>query len=80
VIETQNFHAITVYSDALQNRGLSARGDINGLGLVSQGLIWEWPFIWTDATNPLTTIWTDALEPVTTTWTASNIDPFAGPY
>lgn len=84
---TEGLHDATVYGEALVTAGLTVRGAISGLGLVTRGLIWECQNIWTDseeniATNwtapssPATS-WTNAEDSITTTWTEPSGEPFA---
>lgn len=59
------------YGEALETFGLEVRGAVNGLGLVTRGLIWQFYSIWTDNDNldGLTTTWNDSNASITTTWT-----------
>lgn len=73
-----NYYA--VYGTAVVSRGIQAQFEaINGVGLVSRGLIWQAPHIWFDpqrAAN-LTTGWTASLgyagsaTTYATTWAAA---------
>lgn len=62
------------YGEAIVSRGLEVRDAINGLGLVSFGLLWQKFDIWLDTqvVAPLTTVWSAAAgSSVSTTWTAA---------
>ena len=63
---------VFVYGEPLVTYGLENRGVVDGLGLVSRGLLWELYSIWFDKDyyDNLTTTWADNAPSVTTTWTS----------
>ncbi len=66
------FHDVTVYGQALETMGFEAYGSIDGFGLLSFGLLWQCPNIWTasDSTT-LATSWSNSDSAIATTWTES---------
>ena len=67
-ISNPNF---TIYGDSITTFGLENRGAVNGLGLVTRGLVWQIFSIWTDRDklDSLTTSWSNSVAAITTTWT-----------
>jgi hypothetical protein len=62
-VEQHNRFQYCPYGMALLNGGLCQIVSINGIGLVTDGFIWQGPAVWFDAQAYST--------PVTTTWSAS---------
>ncbi len=53
------------YGESLLTNGLKVNHGIDGLGLVTRGLIWELYSIWID---------TEYYAPITTTWTETQLN------
>lgn len=63
----------TTYGEAIETNGLVVRHDINGVGLVTRGLVWQLfdVFIDVGSVDGITTSWSDSQSAITTTWTDS---------
>ncbi len=66
------FHDVTVYGEAIETMGFEAYETINGFGLLTFGLLWECPAIWTASETALTTSWVTSDSVLTTTWSNSD--------
>jgi len=65
------FNDVTVYGESLETMGFEAYETINGFGLMTFGLLWECPAIWTDSDTNLATSWQSSDAAITTTWSES---------
>lgn len=67
----QDPNKYSFYGEALLSNGLVVRHAINGIGLVTRGLVWQLYdiFIDTGAEDGITTSWSDSESAITTTWT-----------
>ena len=85
VFETVHYFPdpIYVYGDPLCTSGFENYGVVNGLGLVTRGLLWQLYDLWfdNDYYSNLATSWTDvdASSGISTTWTSPQFGMF-GPY
>jgi hypothetical protein len=63
----------TTYGEAIETNGLVVRHDINGVGLVTRGLVWQLfdIFIDTASVDGISSSWSNAEASITTTWTDS---------
>jgi hypothetical protein len=61
----------TVYGEAVLSFGLQVRGAIDGIGLLTRGLVWHCPQLWTDTTilSGIATGWTGSATASSTSWT-----------
>lgn len=48
---------IIVVGNALEDFGLEGKNTISGLGLVTNGFLWDCADIWSPADYPITTTW-----------------------
>ena len=74
---------IYVYGEALVSKGLFTRSAVNGIGLVTNGLCWQYRDIWLDVdyysnlstvwTSPTGVMWGNSGGPLTTTWTSPTL-------
>jgi hypothetical protein len=60
---------ITVYGMALEDHGLAVANAIDGLGLLTFGLLWTCGNIWALNSTPSSTTWSDCGSTSSTTWT-----------
>jgi hypothetical protein len=75
VYDAQNPNAIFPYGEPLVTFGFENRGVVNGLGLVSRGLLWQIHDFWFDSDyySNLSTSWAAASgSSVSTTWSAAS--------
>lgn len=66
---------VGVVGDALETFGFTVKGAIEGLGLMTQGLIWKYRSIWSTTydNDVVSTTWVSAESSITTTWTEVNL-------
>lgn len=71
VYDYKDPNPVFVYGEPLVTFGFENMGVINGLGLVSRGLLWNLYDIWfdNDYYSQITTSWSNADSVITTTWT-----------
>ena len=70
---------IFVYGEPLVTVGLENHGVINGLGLVTRGLLWQLYDLWSDKDyySNITTTWSATYNAtITTTWTSPQYGMF----
>src|SRR5574343_757579 len=72
VYSYKDVEPIVPYGVAMTNLGLTAWDMIDGYGLLSRGLLWEFYQIWCDqeAYDNLSTSWANGNSAVKTNWTA----------
>ena len=84
IYESVNFtpDPIFVYGDPLVTAGFENCGVVNGLGLVTRGLLWQLYDMWFDLdyyqNQVINTTWTDEAA-ISTTWTSPQFG-MLGPY
>ena len=63
-----------VYGEALLSFGFEVRDAIDGMGIVTRGLIWHCPQIWIDQQNVagIVSTWTNASSASSTAWTQAS--------
>ena len=81
VYDYKDPNPVFVYGESVATNGLVCRNVVDGLGLVSRGLLWELYAIWFDKDyyDNLATTWTNNQPSVTTTWTSPRFG-MAGEY
>lgn len=52
---------VTVQGQALEDFGLEALNTIDGIGLLTMGLLWSCDAIWAPLAQPITTTWTNPM-------------------
>jgi len=65
-----------VYAQSVTDRGICVAGALNGVGLVTSGLVWQWNDVYysVDKNAGITTTWTPMATgaTITTTWTIAD--------
>ena len=63
----------TTYGEAIETNGLEVRHGINGVGLLTRGLVWQLfdVYLLTESVDGITTSWSDSEGSITTTWSDS---------
>ncbi len=54
---------VIIVGTALESFGLTGKNTISGLGLVTNGFLWDCADIWGPAYNEVSTTWTDCVDP-----------------
>jgi hypothetical protein len=69
---------VFVYGEPIATFGFENHGVVNGFGLLTRGLLWQYFDLWFDADyySNLATTWSDADATITTTWTSPQYGMF----